>query len=364
MELKILKTKNTEDKTTWEKLWQQLPEERRDVYFLPGYIGAYEENESKEGLCMAFVKEDAVLLYPFLKCKIENTSFSEENHYDILSAYGYGGPVVNQAGENKEFLSECWLIFSNWCKKEKIVGEFCRMHPLLDNKRWAPSEMNVVNNRKTVVLDLNTYPESVWKESYFRIHRNMIRRAKRENFEYHRTKAVGQMGWFAASYDATQNILGASDETRFKKNYFDSLASGLGEKVWLAVVEKNNERVASVLVLEGEQFVHSHLMSYENDRSSKGATNYIYHHIALDAAERGKRYLHMGGGNSGNEDDALYKFKCSLSPDRREFYIGTRCHDSEIYNKLADSWEKLNGSLPKGYFLFYRKKNDKKEVNT
>jgi len=68
------------------------------------------------------------------------------------------------------------------------------------------------------------------------------------------------MPWFIPSHGFTKALLGAGSATRFGETYFKTLVAGLGDKVWLGVVKKEEAIVATFLVLEGAQFAHSHPM--------------------------------------------------------------------------------------------------------
>lgn len=356
IDFKILKANIVNDRETWKRSWDKLPPERRDVYFLPEYLLAYEAEGRGEAYCALAMTSDAIWMYPYLRCNIPlaDKYLAGKVFYDIQSPYGYGGPVVNKAGEDKTFLSEAWQHFSDWCVRTGVVGEFCRFHPLLENHLWAPHEMQVLEDRQTVVMDLNYYPNAIWNDSFFRNHRHMIRKAEREGYKFQTAIASGEMSWFAQKYAYTQDLLDADSETRFGETYFKTLVAGLGDKAWLGVLKKEGRTVTAVLVLEGAQFAHSHLMVYLSEGPARGMTNCLYHGVALEAARRGLCMLHMGGGKTRDEEDPLFRFKASLGPDRRIFNIGKRCHNNDVYQWLGAKWEELHGPRPSHYFLFYR----------
>ena len=85
-----------------------------------------------------------------------------------------------------------WRRFADWCAEADVVAEFCRFHPLLDNRRWTAAETRLRDDRETVVIDLETYPAEVWADPFFRRHRNMVRRAERDGFTF------GQPGWLGS----------------------------------------------------------------------------------------------------------------------------------------------------------------------
>ena len=356
MDFNVLKAKRITDRKIWQESWDQLPPERRDVYFLPEYLQAYEAEGHGEACCAVATAGNAIWMYPYLKCNISlaDKYFAGMTFCDIQTPYGYGGPVVNKAGENKAFLHQAWRYFTDWCAQVGVVGEFCRFHPLLENYLWAPQEMRVLADRQTVVINLHYYPKAIWNDSFYRNHRHMVRKAEKEGYIFHKASASGEMSWFVPKYDYTQDLLNAGSATRFSATYFKTLVKGLGDKAWLGIVQREEIMGTAVLVLEGAQFAHSHLMVYLNDGPARGMTNCLYHGVALDAARRGLSMLHMGGGPTGDLEDSLFRFKARLSPDRRVFHIGMRCHNNDAYQWLGAKWQELYGPRPSGYFLFYR----------
>ena len=356
MEFRVLRASEPQERTQWLRIWGLLPESRRDVYFLPGYLQAFEADGRGEASCAIALSEDCVWLYPFLKCPLETASELPTGGplFDVQTPYGYGGPVVNGPGEETGFLRDVWARWSAWCADAGVVGEFVRFHPLVDNRLWAPPEMQMSIDRPTVAMQLDRYPETVWTDSYFRRHRHMIRKAEREGCSFETSAVAGHTSWFAGLYDETQDRLQADDDTRFREAYFETLAGELDQRAWFGIVKRSGEVAAAVLVLEGTVFGHSHLMGDRREGGPGGITNLVYHGIALEASRHGLQTLHMGGGRTPHDKDSLLRFKTSLSPDRANFWLGTLCHNAPAYQRLGLEWEALHGPRPPGYFLFYR----------
>lgn len=348
MDIRILKASAAAERREWEAAWSRLPAERRDVYFHPAYLFAFEAEGRGQAAC-AVVEEGARLwLYPFMRHPLEGGAA------DIESPYGYGGPVVSGAGEDSAFLERAAGLWTAFCAESGIVSEFVRFHPLLDNRRWACPGMRVLAERKTIPIPLEQYPTRVWSDPYYRRHRNMIRKAEREDCRFEVLPAGENLDWFVPLYAATQDRLNAKADTRLGERYFASLARGLGERSWLGVVRRAAAVAAAVFVMESDAFAHSHLMGSDPEKSRGGAANLVYHGIALEAANRGRRTLHMGGGLGASGEDPLYKFKTGLGPDRAQFWLGTRCHDAQAYARLGAAWEERNGPRPQGFLQFYR----------
>jgi hypothetical protein len=355
MNFQYLRAAIPQEREQWLAALDRLPVERRDVYFLPEYLESYVDNPRTEAACVVCAEGDAVLVYPFLKSLVSlGADDPAQPQYDLQSAYGYGGPAVNAAGEEAAFLREAWLEFARWCKNENVVSEFVRFHPLLDNVRWASAEMRTFMDRTTVPIPLESYESAMRGTSYYRVHRQMLNKSERVGFSFHILPAHSELSWFVPLYQETQDFLQAGADTRFGMAYFSKLAEGFGERAWLGVVKQEGEVRAAAMVLEGPLYLHSHLMGYRRDGQTAGMTNLLYHGIAVHGAAHGKTILHMGGGRTSDEKDSLFKFKESLSPERASFWLGTLCHNQEQYEELGRRWEERHGPRPKNYFQFYR----------
>jgi hypothetical protein len=350
----ILRADVPADRSRWIAACDELPPERGDVYFRPQYLEALSAIGRGRATCAIARHDGALWLHPFLQSPIAGFDEIAPRLTDVQSSYGYGGPVVNGAGESAAFLDEAWRRFGAWSKSVGVVAEFIRFHPLLDNQRWAPPGMTVTRNRTTVVVDAGTYPEAVWNDPYFRVQRHMVRRAEREGYQFGVAPFDGDLKWFSSMYDETQARLQGNAETRFDETYFNAIRDGFGEDAWLGTVTANGEIAVAVLVLSSARFGHCHLMGYRRGKLTNGMTNLVYHGIYLEAARRGLALVHMGGGATGAADDALLKFKKSLSPETREFSIGMLVRDEEAYGAIERAWLDRGKKRPPGFFMFYR----------
>ena len=66
MSFTLLRASIIEEYNTWTEAWNHLPADRRDVYFLPGYLLANEKVGRGEACCILVEVGEAMLLYPFL----------------------------------------------------------------------------------------------------------------------------------------------------------------------------------------------------------------------------------------------------------------------------------------------------------
>ena len=96
-----------------------------------------------------------LLLYSFIIRELPEKIKNQDFFYDIQPPYGYGCPVFNY--KNKNFLVNARNEFCKWVKKNKILVEFIKFHPLVDpiiKDIWCTENDQLIFNRKVVTLNL------------------------------------------------------------------------------------------------------------------------------------------------------------------------------------------------------------------
>ena len=327
---------------------------RADVYFLPEYHRVYERNG--DGVARAFVAqdEDKVLFYPFMMRLIEKVAGEapDEEWFDIETVYGYSGPVSNTA--DPAFLSEAWNFFSEWCRKQRIVAEFVRFNPLLENHRTLDLWYSVSFDRETVMIKLAGGEETLW-QSYPSVQRNMVRKALKNGLECGEMEPARGMPAFKQLYYQTMARAGATPYYFFSGAYFESLVNLLADHLRLFVVRRDDLIVGASLLLSYGDTVHYHLSASLEGYQQFAPTNLLLHTAALWCLEHGYRKFHLGGGRTPGPDDSLLQFKSRISKLRCRYYTGRRVHNAEAYEALCLRWMKAHNVHGRpDYFLLYR----------
>ena len=156
--IKILTGKDVKE---WNGFLYQLPKERRDVYFTPEYYSLYEAYGDGEAQCFVFEKDGFLALYPFLKNPITPLGYQlDQEYYDIQGAYGYNGLITNNT--DKDFQSQFWAAFDEWCQQNNIVAEFMRFHPLMKNHLLGEGHFKLIHDRNTVYLDMTQSEDDIF----------------------------------------------------------------------------------------------------------------------------------------------------------------------------------------------------------
>jgi len=342
----------TEDSDAWHESLEKLPQ--KDAYFLPEYHRAYELNG--DGRARAFVARDGddLLFYPFLVRPIEKVGDRpvDGSWQDIETVYGYSGPISSSV--NPYFLSKAWAAFASWCEQQQIVAEFIRFNPLAESHRYVEGWCEVVVDRETVALDLACSEEELWS-GYPSVHRNMVRKAIRSGLVCEQTTSPEDVVAFKAMYQEAMDRIGADRYYYFSDAYFRQLLDGLGDGVRLFVVRSGDDIAAAALFLVHGDRIGYHLAGSAPVYRGAAPSNLLLHTVADWGRSLGHRWLHLGGGTTASPDDALFRFKASVSKLRLPFRVGKRVHNQEAYDALCTQWMRERGLAQRPpYFLLYR----------
>lgn len=333
-----------EDVCEWRDLLKCFAPEMQDLYFQAEWISLHCLEEGAEGMAFVYQEDEQQWFYPFIRRSISSVGQEDISGLglsDMESAYGYGGPIASTA--DREFLRCARLSLENWCREEKVVAEFVRFHPILQNEQFFgnSSQVTVIDDRETVAIPLG---ESSHSEGYSKNAAYMIRRGLRAGCRVIEVP-VDQFSQFVEMYRETMEMLGATDYYHFNSGYYADLEKLVGERGrLLAVVEEGcDEWVSAGIFLEGETLAHYHLSASITTRRVPGATNLLLDHAAELAGASGKSLLHLGGGRTPLSDDSLLKFKKEMGSESFRFHIGKCVHLQDEYDQLIGSWEKQGG---------------------
>jgi serine/alanine adding enzyme len=263
---------------------------------------------------------------------------------DVVTPYGYGGPVA--VGPDPP-VERFWELFENWCAERGVVTSFVRFHPLFANHRLAPSSMRLERLGGTVAWRLGADDLAAGMDGK---HRNTCRKALRSGVTVALEAAPADLGGFVPLYEETMRRQDASGFYFFPEPYWESLSAGLHERLVLAVARLEGEAVAAALLLAGPRWLHYHLGATAESARRVGASNLLLYEAALWGRERGLTRFHLGGG-VGGRDDSLLAFKRSFdSGGLCESVVGKAVHDPDAYRALTGQEEVVYA----GFFPAYR----------
>lgn len=345
------------NKNKWTEKLLSLPISQQDIYYTPEYYELSEINGEGKPFCFVFEKNGEIALYPFLLNSINNLNFNlEKDYYDIQGAYGYNGVISSSL--NPDFIMHFHSDFHQFCLEYNIVVEFTRFHTLLENHKFSVDYLSVYKNRVTVFLNLDKSYNEIWLYSYSSVHRNMIRKALKNDIEISILHEKSDYMSFYKMYIETMTNLSAEEKYFFNENYFINFPSILCNNQILLVASYKGEVICSLLLMLYKQFAHYHLSARKKEFSWLPANNLLLDHAVKIAQIHGAKFFHLGGGLDSEGKDSLFKFKSSISKTYKDFYIGGKIHNSKTYQEINTQWENKYPEKMELYhqmFLKYRK---------
>jgi serine/alanine adding enzyme len=290
-----------------------------DVYYTRGFV---EASALLAGGTATFLHLDGRVLFP---CVVR------EDPVDVVTPYGYGGPL----GDGPGFAA----AYEAWCAERGVVSSFVVFHPLFGNAESSPGF------RRTALAGTVAWPLSDGDllGGMHRHHRRAVRRAQ-QGYEVAIEVAPADVGDFVDIYEETMRRTGASSFYLFGDAYWRALVEGV--RLVRVDVRERGELLASVLGMGEPPWLHYHL----GGSRRSGAIHLALYSLAGWGQEHGYEVLHLGGGVGGRAD-SLLEFKLRFAPEGlTSASVGKAVHDLAGYLRLsaadAVDWD--------GFFPAYR----------
>lgn len=331
----ILSTTSPMEREQWKRAASII-----DVYYTPEYVDVFSGVEGGTG--HVYLLEDRHgnrVIYPFVRrdlARVDNIGRDGQGLSDIITPYGYGGPVyVGSLTCRNQMMFEFRRSFHNYCLRERIVSEFVRYHPLLCNHSWEPEDVDVAAVRTTVMMRTGVDDEAVMSQLPPKT-RSMVRRAISANVtvRYTTSPSVEELRDFCLLYADTMTRRNAEGFYLFSTDTIREMFRRMPRSIALFAASTPSEGVmSSAIILRGHRAIHYHLAGSDLQRMPPGTNNLLLMKAAVWGYSVGVPAFHLGGGYS--EGDGLFRFKASMSPERRQFAVGKVIHDEVVYGRLA-----------------------------
>lgn len=323
---------------------------KTDIYFTKEYCDLCALAEEGEVTQYEFKSDAGYITYLFLKRPIYVEGIAT-GYYDIVSPYGYGGPVIRNTTNKDKLLCEYIKDFTNYCSENNIVSEFVRFHPIIENALDFKDALEVIYSRHTVGTNIAGFDDPITSECS-KSCRKKIRQALNKGVTYRVIVAPDSLDRFKDIYYATMDRNSATDYYYFDDKYFDTCLSDFKDNIITVEAYLDDELIAMNLCFISGDYLHIHL-SGTKDEYLYLSPAYILRYALIEwAKDNGIKYIHHGGGRSGAEDDSLYLFKKQFGVNTAfDFYIGKKIHNNEKYLELCKI---LNKPVNTDYFPAYR----------
>lgn len=345
-----------------------------DLYFDEKYGTLYEKIEGGVATIFKYESELGKISHQFILRRIPSEltqDLTTEELYDIVSPYGYGGPVIEelkpfeasdegldggseQQRIKEQLVAEFEEAFTKYCAEHNIVSEFVRFHPIVGNGVDFENVYHSTWDRNTLGTNLKDYEDPVAAE--FTKHcRKRIRQALNKGVTYRITEKPKDLSGFKEIYFDTMDRNEAGDYYYFDDEYFNNCIRFYGDNLLLIEAVFEDKVIAAGMYFTYGKVIHIHLSGTRHEYLSMSPAYILRYALTLWGKDHGYEMIHHGGGRSNAPDDSLYLFKEQFATNTRfDFYVGRKVWMKEEYLKLC---EKVGADPDGAFFPGYRKKH-------
>ena len=126
-----------------------------DVYYLNEYAHSYFIHRDGKPLLIELSESGSRMAYVVMQNDISDFPpfqgiLDKDTFFDWTSPYGYGGPLY-EGNIDEAWMTRVGREIEDYARKNHIVSEFLRYHPLLQNQKNMESISNVIYLRKTEI---------------------------------------------------------------------------------------------------------------------------------------------------------------------------------------------------------------------
>ncbi|MDN7227921.1 GNAT family N-acetyltransferase [Planococcus liqunii] len=308
----------------------------QDIYFEENYGRLFEKIEKGIFQVFTFPHMYGTVKHSFIMREIP-LPVRGETYYDLVTPYGYGGPQILQCEEGRkaELVEAFEAAFQEYCTERRIVSEFIRFHPVLNNAEDFLACYDVAHVRDTVGTNLKDHDQPVEVE-FSKSARKNIRQALKAGVEYRVTRNPDDLSEFKNIYYATMERNHADTYYFFGDEYFDQLIRLLGENVLLVEVLYEGRVIGAGLNFVYKNLAHTHLSGTLAEFNCFSPASILNYALTLWAKEHGIDVIHGGGGRTNSADDNLFVFKKQFGRQTAfKFYTGRKIWNGAVYQELC-----------------------------
>ncbi len=308
---------------------------KHDIYFTKEYAKVNELIENGEAKYFEIKSKNGHITHSAIKREIQ-TSVEGEKYYDLITPYGYGGPIIHDFSNKQKLIEEFRECFSIYCNNNNIVSEFVRFHPVFQNHQEMSDIYDTAYMRQTVGTDFNKF-EDTFQNEFSRTARTRIRKRLRDDrFSFHVDRGFENVEDFVDIYNYTMERHNASHFYYFNKEYFYALSDKFKNDILTISVRFEGKIIAMGLYFLSGNIIHDHLNG-TNPEYLEYSPAYLLKYASMKwGVENGYSLIHYGGGVSNNEDDPVLHFKKRFSKHTEfEFHIGKKIWNDKVYTHLC-----------------------------
>ena len=303
-----------------------------DIYFDSSYPKLYEKMENGKARTIYVSNEHGTVISHVLLRKIVIST--EKQYYDLVTPYGYGGPIITSLkGDREKLIQSFFDEMTRYTKENKIVSEFVRFHPIIGNGIDFKDIYNSQFDRKTVGTNVRDYE---LEEEFSKSARKYIKRAIKAGITYEIIINPQEVNEFKEVYYSTMDRDQADCYYYFDDEYFEQCIQRLGEHVLYVKVYLENKVIAAGFYFVYGDIIECHLSGSLSEYLHLSPAYITKIATAKWAKEHGIHFIHYGGGTSRDQENSLYQFKKKFGKNTEfDFYIGKKIWNKKAYAELC-----------------------------
>ena len=326
---------------------------KAEIYFEPNYGKLYETVEGGKSVNWRYEGCEGIVNHMFLFRKIP-INLNDGDWFDIITPYGYGGPVIQEVRsghQKKDLVCAFEKSFSEYCKEKRIVSEFVRFHPILNNAQDFVDVYHAEHIRNTVGTDLKHYSDPVAAE-FSKSCRKTIRQAINKGVSWKITVNPQNLDRFREIYYATMDRNRADTYYYFDDTYFNNCQNFYGDHILLVEALYNGSTIAAGLYFIWNSTIHIHLSGTYSEYLFLSPAYILRYAVTLWGKEHGCELIHHGGGRSNSREDSLYLFKKQFGKNTEfDFFVGKKIWNQVMYDRFCTAAGKASDN---DFFPAYR----------
>ena len=323
-----------------------------DIYFAPSYAKLCELIDGGESCRFTLNSSFGQVVNQFIKRSVPFL-IDDVQYYDIVTPYGYGGPVIISTNDHAKLIKEYESEFERYCLENNIICEFIRYHPILKNYDDFTTVYQNTFSRHTVGTNLGDYDDPVQSE-FNKWARREIRRAEKAGITCAVNMHPVNLDVFRNLYEEAMDRNHAGEMYYFPDEYYRMLTTDLREYILEVQAQLNGEIIASEIYFISAGIMHAHLLGSSSKLLEVGGA-ILEATAARWGKENGYQYIHHGGGRSSDPEDSLYVYKKKFGTHTEfDFFTGKRVWNAAIYDKAVAKRAAMGLIENLSYFPAYR----------
>lgn len=309
-----------------------------DIYFEMAYGRLYEKIEHGKCEVFQYTGEEGTIRHLYIKKEIP-FRLDGEAYYDLVTPYGYGGPLIIQVKEAGKacLVAAFQQAFQEYCLDQRIVCEFVRFHPVLLNAEDFCGCYDLTLQRYTTGTNLRDFEDPV-KMEFSKSKQKSIQKALRAGVEYRLIQNPQDLKNFKEIYERTMNRKEADAVYYFDEEYFNQLLRDLGEHIVLVEVLYEGEIIGMSLNFIYGKMIHIHLSGTLFEYRHLAPAFVMRYALALWGKENSIELIHEGGGKGQSLDDPLYLLKKQFGKNTDfQYFVSHKIWNPAIYQRLCEA---------------------------